>query len=311
MTNTIAKRIGLPPRVINKPSSELIDSGRNIGVELEIENVRPRDAFADLGHLWKVERDDSLRPRDRSVELKSPSPGYSGEQLVQSLEALAGKDSLAHGTFGWRAGSHIHVDCRDKTPEDLAYIGPFYALLEPSIFAWDGSGRHESRFCMPWWVCSHDIATAFDIIHARNDNEFVGKISSFSKYTALNMEPLQRFGTLEFRHAKSSIDKAFLLEYINIGLDVVAAADKFRDTMSPMGMVLDYMSIGPERFISKWCDPVVSRALLRTPHEANIMPLIPKVFDRAISTAMTLAELQSHVRTIVPESIDMKVLLQF
>ena len=301
MSNNIAQRLGLSPRKVNSPTDELTEYSRNIGVEIEVEDVNPRQVQEELGGIWEITRDGSLRPPERSVELRSPVPGYSGKQLVDSIDALGRADSLANGSFGWRAAAHIHVDMRDKTMEDIHTTAVLYALIEAFIFAWDGTGRHESRFCMPWWVCSTDITTATKMYKTSDNGAFSSYIRTFSKYTALNLAPLSKFGTIEFRHAQSTKNRTQLLEYINIGLDICNASIKNPNT-TPIQMVLDFMVDGPEVFIPRWFSTRSARALLRAPMGA--MPLTQDILDRSISTALTLAELYEHKEFIIPKNID-------
>jgi len=305
VSNNIARRLGLAQRVISSPTNELSEFTRNVGVEIEVEEVNPAALKRSLGHIWEVVRDGSLRPPERSAELRSPTPGYSGKQLVESIDALATCEALDDAHFGWRAAAHAHIDMRDKTSEDIQYTLVLYALIEPFIFAWDGTGRHESRFCMPWWVCSGDISTAVNITNATNDNDFSSNIGHFSKYTALNLEPLRRFGTIEFRHAQSTRDRGRLLEYINICLDISNASLKHPDT-APIDMVLEFMTKGPELFIPRWFSANSAAALLRPP--MDVVPLTQDILDRSISTALTLAELNNKEELSIPVEMNKDIL---
>jgi hypothetical protein len=302
MGGNIARRIGLTQKTVVKQSSELVESTRNVGIEIEVENVHRNTLRAEVGHAWEVVRDGSLRPPDFSAELRSPSPGYAGAALVKSIDALVGVKSLEKASFGWRCALHAHIDMRDKTTEDLHVTAVLYSLLEPFIFAWDGTGRHESRFCMPWWVCDADITKAMEMITTEDDRTLQMLMNRFSKYTALNLEPLQRFGTIEFRHSQSTTDRTVLIEYINMGLDIANASLKHPD-VTPIEMVLEFMDKGPEAFIPRWVSASTANALLRAP--IGEMPLTQDVFDRSISTAITMSELYKHRVMVSPDMVDL------
>jgi len=299
--SNIARRLGLAQKEVSISTPELVESNRNVGIEIEVENINPNAVMKDLRDTWEITHDGSLRPPNRSAELRSPKPGYSGKALVNSIDALATSKNLCNGTFGWRAALHLHIDMRDKDSRDLHMAVVLYSLLEPYIFAWDGTGRHESRFCMPWWVCSSDMATALNIIYADSDPIFKHHIYRFSKYTALNLAPLMRFGTVEFRHAQSTIDRSKLLEYINIALDIVNARNRKPD-VTPSEMVLQFISTTPEEFLFDWVSDRTARALLRAPKD--VMPLIQGVFERVINTAITLAEMDNKSIPIASDNIN-------
>ena len=301
----VAQRLGLPQRQVVVHSSELSDPSRNVGIEVEIENVVPRVLKNELSHIWDIGHDGSLRPRDYSAELKSPVPGYAGKALIDSIDALHNSEGIKAGTFSWRCANHLHIDMRDKTDEDLHMATTMYSLIEPFIFAWDGTGRHESRFGMPGWVCAEDISTATIITGAETNNEFHSSINRFSKYTAMNLAPLARFGTVEFRHAQGTSDRSTIIEYINICLDICNASYRFPNT-SCIDLVLEFMVDGPVPFIRRWFEPSAASALLRA--RMGELPLTQSIFDRSISTALTIAELYQHKSMVAPADFNTDLL---
>lgn len=305
MTRNIASRLGLNQRTVAESSDELVDGLRNVGIEIEAENFSRRALREEQGDLWEVVPDGSLRPSDASGELRLPTPGRCGKQLITALNSADKSPILNRASFGWRCAVHVHVDMRDKTPKDILMIMTLYSLLEPFFFAWDGTGRQESRFCMPWWVCSQDMITASNIIHSKNNSEFIQQIGTFSKYTALNLAPLRRLGTIEFRHLRSTNKKDRLLAYTNLCLDVVAVSDRCGD-LKPIDLVAQFMDVGPTRFINQWMSPDSANALLSVPSEEP--PLTPVVLDRVINTAVTLAELHKLAELATPDSPDIKTL---
>lgn len=288
MSMNIANRLNLQQRQVIAESTELSDSSRNVGIEIEVERVNPGDLIRELGAIWEITDDGSLRPRGESAELRSPVPGYAGKALVDSIDALDNATSLRNASFSWRCANHFHIDMRDKTDEDLKMSMVLYSLIEPFIFAWDNTGRHESRFCMPWWVCSEDMFTAADMLTAKNNSVFRNLVMRFSKYTALNLAPLARFGTVEFRHSQATKDRNTIIDNINMCFDICNANERHPGT-DPIEMVLEFMVDGPEPFIYKWFDSGPAAALTR--QRIGEMPLTQDIFDRSINTALTIAEL--------------------
>ena len=297
--SNISSLMGMAPRQSVVPSSELIDSTRNVGIEIEIENVDRSMVARELGDIWCTTGDGSLRPANRSVEILFPVPGYCGAKIIEALDALALSPTLQAGRYGWRTATHAHIDMRDKTLEDIHMLTVFYALLEPFIFAWDGKGRHESRFCMPWWVCSKDMFIATDLstsstaTESRQARQARLAVSQFSKYTALNLAPLSTIGTVEFRHMQSTIDRARLLTYINLCLDIVGISDRAMDR-TPIDLVMQYLEEGPDPFIRSWLSAPSAEALLHS--RVGEVPLTTSILDRSVHAAISLAESASVAR---------------
>ena len=305
MTDNIASRLGLAQRVIPTPSKDLTDSLRNVGIEIEVEDISRSSLQEEQGNLWEVVPDGSLRPTGASGELRLPTPGRCGKQLIEALDSADQSPILNRASFSWRCAVHVHVDMRDKTPEDILMAMTLYSLLEPYFFAWDGTGRQESRFCMPWWVCSQDMITASNIANSRNNSEFTQQIGVFSKYTALNLAPLRRLGTIEFRHMRSTNKKRRLLEYTNMCLDVVSISEK-AGKLKPIDLVSQFMQVGYTQFIRQWMSDQSANALLDV--SVGESPLTPAILDRVINTALTLAELHKLSSLATPISPDIKTL---
>lgn len=292
MSNNISSLMGLPRRSVVRESSELVDSHRNVGVEIEVEMVHPNIVEEQTRQHWEVVEDGSLRPSDRSAELIFPTPGYAGQDIIAALNCLRESSELKEGRYGWRTAAHVHVDMRDKNLSDIHNIITAYALLEPYIFAWEGSGRQESRFCMPWWVCSQDMIGATSIVASESSrvHHLRDRVMGFSKYTALNLAPLRTLGTIEFRHMQSTIQRDRLLAYINLCLDIVSISERVQG-MTPIDLVEQYTAVGSSEFIRAWLSANSADMLLSA--RATSPTLSPAVLTSSVSTALTLAELQS------------------
>lgn len=294
----IARLAGLNPRPVIRSSEALIVSDRNCGVEIEIENVSRRALNDAIGQHWEVTTDHSLRPADRSAEIRSVRGGACGKALVDALEAWA-KYELPNTRvaphFSWRTGLHVHVDVRDKLPEDIRVLGTHYALLEPYIFNWAGAGRWESRFSMPWWVVTQDIdmlaaMTAKPTSRGVNaDHQFTTAVQRFSKYTSLNLAPMMRIGTVEFRHGQSTHDVQAILEYINICLSLVELAVDDGDPNQCIKIVEEYVTKGPEAYMHKYLPPQIADKLY-SPLRGEA-PLTRDILIASTETALAIAEL--------------------
>lgn len=284
--STFAKIMGLEPKPDIQPSDLLVDDRRGIGTEIEVENINRREVASRTQGHWELVSDSSLRPRERSGELIAPSPGHTGKAFIDAVECLRHLECFQRGTFSWRTGTHMHIDVRDKTPEDLLRIAVLYQLVENIFFAWDGHGRHESRFAMPWWVCANDVYTAFRI--CSNKGSTKQNVRRFSKYTALNFKPISTLGTIEFRHAQGTGNPDKLIEYANMCLGVVAASKA--DT--PLTEIIyEFLTMKRSVWLSKFFPEETARIFQTVITKNKGVPMTQQVEDQCVHSALSLAEL--------------------
>lgn len=195
------------------PKCAFLRTSAGYGVEVELENVP--DVFEylaveDAGKcLWKITSDGSLR--NHGVEFVSePFPINHAVDFCSALDSfLTGKwEPEASG----RCGVHVHVNIAHATPETIIKYLLLAMLFEPVIFNFTGE-RGENRFCVPASgsdAISFVIAVINDCLKHGNVSVLVRDILSLSsrlaensKYSAINVMPMYRQNTIEFRHSKS------------------------------------------------------------------------------------------------------------
>lgn len=174
---------------------------RLVGIEIEVEHCAPLASAiikATKEKCWETRNDDSLR--DGGVEFVShPIPIEKVPSAIRSLYDAGGNFWKSSP----RTGIHVHIDCRDFTVQDIKSLIVTYSLLEPALFNFIGAEREENIFCVPWYRASTDIRQASNGMLDRE--EITDVLSHFDyslcKYSALFMQPLSKYGTVEFRHA--------------------------------------------------------------------------------------------------------------
>jgi len=300
--NDLARIMGLTPKVSTTPTDRLVCSDRSIGTEIEVERVSRAALSRSLEGLWKIVRDDSLRPAEESAELKAPVPGHTGQAFIDAVEALRDLNCFQKGRFSWRTGTHMHIDVRDLDTAQLQRMCVVYQLVEPIFFAWDGKGRQESRFCMPWWICTSDVSAAFAA--CTDERNTPAYINNFSKYTALNLAPISRQGTVEFRHAQGMGDVDRLVEYANMCLGVVLSYEDDCDTLE---IVQDYIMLPRRDWLYRYLPEVTADIMWSVVREGK-EPLTPDVEERCLHSALSLAELDGLKTTVVYKNLDLDFL---
>jgi len=176
-----------------------------------------------------------------------------GKTVVDALDAIEG--TLSKCQESWRAGIHVHVDVRDLDLHQLANVCILYGMLERIIFEWEGNSRDQSNFCVPWYVCNEAATAVGEVLNATSrlgegteitQHQF-GHINRLGKYSALNILPVVRQGSIEFRMMQSTSDVARILEFVNICMTIVKVAKEVEQ--NPL-LVLS--ELGPERFIDEY-----------------------------------------------------------
>lgn len=163
-----------------------------VGIEFEVEQVV--EPFPTMqGTSWLCEQDGSLR--DNGMEFISRPINIAEAQTNSRL--WYNWKSQYNWNVSARCSTHIHVDARPYTITEVGAILTTYALLEPLMFHYCGEEREQNIYCIPWYRGTGEALIANTFVHRARPQE----LFNANKYSALYMEPLLRFGTLEFRQA--------------------------------------------------------------------------------------------------------------
>lgn len=196
------------------PSKYLVLPFAKVGVEVEVEGVarNPRP-----GPLWEYHEDHSLRNGGMEFTTRG---GLVGEELVNAVEHIVDFCLKQKYSPGYpRAGIHLHIDVTDmneKHPRQLANMMLSYILFEEAMFRFAGEWRKSCGFCEPLAVSQYDMPALSTLLYKWD--KLVWDRALFSKYQAVNVLPLETFGTLEFRHLPTEFDAKRILQWINMCL---------------------------------------------------------------------------------------------
>lgn len=178
----VIKTTKVPPIILN-PS--LI-----CGIELEIENVTDYH-LSKIPSAWRVTEDHSLRNNGQEFISSPTEVGRLCEDLLEFFSVT----EFTEDNYSDRTSTHVHVNVQDFTKEQLQSLLVVYALVEKVLFDFVGHHRAENLYCVPLneTMLLQDLKRTLDRV-------FIGERSSWEKYTALNLKPIQTQGTVEFRH---------------------------------------------------------------------------------------------------------------
>lgn len=205
-----------------------------VGIEVEVENIRDT---VRLDHSWSVHTDGSLR--NSGLEFISlPTRPKHIESAINHLFDRLPKE--AH--FSPRTSIHVHMNVRDLTLPQIYNIVILYQCFEDLLYKFAGPERKKSIFCVPLG------STNYYIQLRRN---FVGRSDgiAWSKYTGLNLAPMNNYGTIEFRHLRGTNNRQMLFDWLHYLYAIWHFAtsrttDELESLIRECSRTRDYMHLG-------------------------------------------------------------------
>ena len=175
------------------------------GLEIEAENIT-QVGKSKYKSYWDITGDNSLR--NSGIEFVSkPLKAFQLEYAIDQLHDQLSKYPAPE--FSPRTSTHVHMNVRDLTVNQIFNLVLIYTSVENVLFNWVGHNRDKNIFCIK--LTDTDYVTKYqDLI-----NYTVDTTHYWNKYTALNLKPMESKGTVEFRHMYGTWDKETILLWIN------------------------------------------------------------------------------------------------
>jgi Putative amidoligase enzyme len=169
------------------------------GIECEIESVEPDQSFENFvsthdGSLRNDGMEFISKPLDRGSLLSSFKNLHADIQLYD--EDMA---------FTSRTSTHVHINCRNLTAGQTRQLVLFYALFEDFFFAMVNKDRRGNIHCVPLTETFLPSIYKYDLTRY---------LKNWHKYTALNVLPLGKQGSIEFRHLQGTRDDQLLSAWL-------------------------------------------------------------------------------------------------
>jgi len=176
----------------------------DVGIEIECEG---KGMIEMDGAVWRSEDDGSLRgiyPQTRcEYILTKPLKINAVKAALTTL-----KDDLnAEGAvlnFSYRCSVHVHVNVQQMQYQQLLAMIYAYYLLEEPFMTYCGKSRKGNNFCLRLADAEGVLDTLTrmfehpDYLHAMGQDH--------NRYAALNLEAIQKYGSLEFRGMEGNLD---------------------------------------------------------------------------------------------------------
>ena len=181
-----------------------------VGLECEIEAITDHGKAESLG--WNITTDGSLRNNGHEY-ISRPIPIPVASEMFKKLHRTI--KTGVHDPFSQRTSIHVHANCANMKLKEVRDTVWLYALFEEAFFLMCAPDRRENIHCTPL------TETCLPMIYNTSVSTM---ISRWHKYTALNLKPLTKQGTIEFRHMQGHADSALLDEWLLIIRNLLATA---------------------------------------------------------------------------------------
>lgn len=188
------------------------NDGFNYGVEIELEGIER--GIAGLRY-WNQEQDGSLRDNGREFIFKSP---YSIEESTLALTEL--KDAFKERGIKPKAtnltSTHIHVDVRDLTVQQLLNFVACIMVVEDDLAEASGEDRKNNYFALTTSESDHRKR---ELMKVRTDADFKRfveiQMRTDVRYCGINFISIAQHGSLEIRYLGGQADPTKVLPWLN------------------------------------------------------------------------------------------------
>lgn len=233
-----------PPRIDVRNSVELSANNIFLGMEFEIENVRHLRLPDEFTAYWEHKEDHSLRDRGMEFVFRHP---LRGQDVIDALDIFLRVARENEWTISERTGLHVHLDVRDlEEHQQLLMLLCYYAFLERPIFQFSGMERADNNFSLAWFNAENDLRYISYLQENENAQAINHMLARVQKYSALNLSSLLRYGTVEFRHMQTTLDRTKIVTWLNLILMLKISAMNNLFHNEPMEFVNHVSLDGPE-----------------------------------------------------------------
>ena len=208
--STIKEIYGIyDPKVVKyKDKMPAINPELVIGLELETENcsnVTYNNIAKETNYI--VHTDGSLR----GVAYEFISKPMTTENALAATKDFWNLCKFTDENYTDRTSLHFHVNCVNLEIEQISSIALLYTVFEEILFEFVGKYRDTNIYCVPWNQCRNHYNLVQNFL-----SDSTTLLRGWNKYTALNLLPLTRYGTIEFRQMHGTCNYEKFSTWVNI-----------------------------------------------------------------------------------------------
>lgn len=214
-----------------------------IGTECEIESILDHSKVD--GDIYNTTTDGSLR--NNGYEYVSiPLEVDSSIKAFKDLHAVL---KVGPDAYTERTSIHVHANCANLEAVQVRSIIYLYALYEEAFFSMVDKSRRGNIHC---------VALTETYLPSLYKASLSLMFNKWHKYTALNIRPLNKYGTIEFRHMHGHGDTALYTEWV-LAIENLFKIGKTLD-VSTANLTEEFLYetfrelFGHTRIAAKWAD---------------------------------------------------------
>lgn len=215
-----------------------------VGLEIECEGT---NLFRSPFSYWNCHSDGSLRAVKGhdpcEYVLKVPLQRQDLEDALNYLNQKL-KESGSEVIQSQRTSVHVHVNCQKMTVRSLYCYLCLYLIFEEILVEWSGPDRAGNLFCLRAKDSDYYVNMLESVLKQKNFKQWRDDY----RYSACNVASIPKFGSLEFRSMKGTVDIETILTWVDILLHLKRTSEKYD---SPVEIVDDFVNLGPLPFFKK------------------------------------------------------------
>lgn len=213
------------------------------GVEIEVEG----ENLCNPTQGWKATRDGSLRGRypDQACEyvFKKPETLATSARMIHQL-ASEMKNIGSVLNFSFRTSTHVHINVQHLTyPQFLTFLYTS-VLLENVLMNFCGEERVNNRFCLRVQDAEFYVEHLKQLFRSSDAAFRINE--DVLRYSAINIGSVPKYGSVEFRGMRGTLDKDVLIPWLKI---LYAIREFSVNQNSPHNVHDLFVRYSPEQFV--------------------------------------------------------------
>lgn len=207
----------------------------DIGIEIEVEGKRlpPKNQY------WNKDKDGSLKPTHEAAEyiLRQPVKLAEVGGVLDTLKK-AFKEAGSEVDNTYRAGIHVHVNVQDLSMSEMITMVLLFIIVEDMYIKFCDKTRQGNHFCLRTSDASYFTECLWAACEQNDPHLFQ---TDDLRYSAINLQSLHKYGSIEFRALESTQDYAKILTWCNMLHKLKLGAKLYR---SPAHLVSSFSQDG-------------------------------------------------------------------
>lgn len=179
-----------------------------IGMEVEVEGD---NLPQEIPSYWKVETDNSLRGEAKEYILKRP---FDPKSVSKAIDILVKATANSELHFSHRTSVHVHINVCSLTRNQLINFLFISYFFDKTLSRFGGREIKGNRFALRISDAEGQLQL-FSKLACKKESWFVPDIQS-GKYAAINLAPVGKYGSVEFRSMRGTLDPVVLKNWVSM-----------------------------------------------------------------------------------------------